>query len=267
MKYTNNTIQPTADQLNDNFTNRLVHAKATLDSLNQFLASECTKDIAPTVSECLKFSGARAKELRVALKELNDAIATEYYCKAESILDVMTAGSVPAVQLIKQDGVITFEHTHAKPTANGLEPFVSPTLSARLDALRRCAAYLSLKEIDAEDAKKVLTGEEGTDKNGKTCMVGAPSKATKEFIPAPEEISNKFVKAHLQGIVTLLSGEKAECIVTSAMLKDFCSFMVRRGSEWGTRTMASSHTVGDIVLEYVHMLLTGKGKFSVRVKP
>lgn len=235
--------------------NMWVEAMRHLDAFNAFLASKPEK---ASALEILRESGVIQKGLKKALKELNTAVAAAYYVTCASVQEVLVKGFVPAykVQENEEGGLefVLFDEG-ARPTCRALEAYVGHDLAARCAALRRCAAYHALS--GAEGRSALLTGCKQGEKT-----VGAPTKKEQEYIPVASEISGGYLKKHLSGLISLLTGE--EVVVTSAILKDFESFCVKR-TDWGTRSMSSAALGGDLVLEYAHMLLTGKGKFRAHV--
>ena len=264
MKSINSTIAATASNTPD----RLNTLQNVVSALNDFLASSPTE----TAATVIKTNKTRVSAVAQALRAVNESMAVDYYHAADSVVDVMREASVPALAVEIVNDRFEIVPTTAHPTAHGLKDFVAADLCDRLDALRRCAAYVAMEGMD--NRADVLTGsvkrdESGhvvTRKDGTPVMNDAPTKAAAAFIPENRaEISKNWLKAHLSGIITLLSDDKVAALVTSAMIKDFCAAMVRR-SGWGVRTMSSQIHAGDCVLEYVHMLLSGKGKFTVMMK-
>ena len=264
MKSINANLTATASNTPD----RLNTLQNVVNALNAFLSSSTTE----TAASIVKNNKARMSEVAKALRAVNESMAVDYYHAAESIIDVMTIGTVPALTVTATDDGFIIENAVARPSANGLKDFVAADLVDRLDALRRCAAYKAMEGMD--NRAEVLTGSVKRDKdgnvvtlkNGTPAMNDAPTKAAAAFIPDNHaDITNNYLKSHLQGIIALLSDDKVSALVTSGMLKDFCANMIRR-SGWGVRTMSSQSHAGDCVLEYVHMLLSGKGKFTVHIK-
>lgn len=200
-----------------------------------------------------------------AQKKVNQVLAAEYYAATEA-KEILSNTNVPCVVLdTKGDSVVIVfnDDTKTKPSLYGLEPFLPEGTYARCDVLRRAAAYLELSGCDG--AILALTGSETTVGN-KSIKKDVPTEEVKNMLATMfpnNKISKTAVKALFEQVLVELSDETIKPLITSAMLADFGRFCISRGGQWGTRRAASQSLVGDIVLEYVYMLLNNKGKFTV----
>lgn len=230
----------------------------SVKSLNTYAASvaEGTALSVKTIFDSKK------KTVDTDLTKLNQALAAEYY-QGEKALDVLRHGeSVPAmaVEMDKETNAFVIKSITVHPTLRGMKDFLPADTIERVDALRRMAAFLGMEGMD--NRTNALYGQ----KNEKGKMVNAPTEKTKEFIPQPKDITKTKVKDLMHRVLVDLSDGAIEPMVNSAMLADFTANVIKRGKEWGTRGMATQDHVGDVVLEYVWMLLNGKTKFTVNVK-
>lgn len=252
MKKNNSTIKATSSNVSK-FTADLESSVAVL---NKFIASNGGKK---KVSELLKDNKSKLATVHKNLRALNELLATEYY-EATPALEVIKVASVPCkvLRFDKANSVYSIADEHTYPTVNGMKKFLPEGIIDRLDVLRRCGAYLAMEGMEKREL--ALYGMKVNDKE-----VNIPTEAVKSILPKPEEISKSAVKNMLTRAIVELTKGDAEPLVTSALLKDFSAFCVKRTGEWGVRTLAAQEHVGDVVLEYAHMLLTGKANFTVKV--
>lgn len=229
---------------------------SAVSTLNKFIASNGGKK---KVSAILGDNKAKLTAVYKALRELNELMATEYY-KATPAIEVIKTAAVPCKVLSydKKEAVYSIEDGFAHPSIVGMKDYLSKGIVDRVDVLRRCGAYLAMEGMEGRES--ALYGVIINDKK-----VNVPTEAVKAILPKPEEISKSAVKNMLTRALRELTEGDAEPLVTSALLKDFSAFCVKRTGEWGVRTLAAQEHVGDIVLEYAHMLLTGKTNFTVKV--
>lgn len=257
MKKSNNAATLTAT------TSNLPELKSALEKAIHVLNAHLNSDAEGKVSAVVEKNSVNMSAVKKALVDFNRLAASEYY-KATPAVDVIRDASVPAYALTfdKENGY-WYESTRVYPTLHGMRDYLPEGCLDRVDVLRRCAAYLAMTGMD--NRAVVLTGY--TDAEGKSHDV--PTKAVaailKPFVDDKSTISKSAVKNMLTRAMLELTDNGCEPLVTSAMLNDFATFCVKKTGEWGVRAMASQSHIGDLVLEYVHMTLTGKGKFSVKV--
>lgn len=257
MKKSNtNTANLTATE--SNLPTLTANAQSAVATLNKHLNTSSKGKNYTVIDK----NSAYVKAANKALRELNQLLATEYYKEVDAVSVLRNGKEVPAMALTYDSDKKEYSLTAVKvyPTLQGMKPFLPEDITERVDVLRRCASYLAMDGMEGREL--VLTGIEG--ENGKKGK-DVPTEKAKAIMPEADKISNNAVKAMLTRIVTELTQGGATACVTSAMLKDFNQFCIKRTGEWGERAMTSQEHVGDIVLEYVHMTLSGKGNFTVKV--
>lgn len=244
-------------------TSNAPHALENLEKALKVLNAHLSSDGTGKVSTIVETNKRNMQEVSKALRELNELTATDYY-KVTPAVDVIRDASVPAFRLsFKEEEGYVYERANAYPTLNGMKKFLPDGCLDRVDALRRLSAYVAMAGMD--NRAVVLTGY--TDKEGKKHDVPtqAVSAILKPFVEDKSAITKTVVKDMLTRAMLELTDNGCKPLVTSSMLSDFSAFCVKRTGEWGSRALAGQSHVGDIVLEYTHMCLTGKGKFTVKV--
>lgn len=244
-------------------TSNIPELTTALEKALHVLNAHLNSDAEGKVSAVVEKNSVNMSAVKKALSELNKLTANEYY-KATPAVDVVRDASVPAFGLsFDNENGYWYQPVKVYPTLHGMRDFLPEGCVDRIDALRRCAAYVAMSGMDNRSV--VLTGY--VDKEGKSHDV--PNKAVVAIL-APmvadkSTISRTAVKNMLTRAMLELTDNACKPLVTSSMLADFSAFCVKRGGEWGVRSLASQGHVGDLVMEYVHMTLTGKGKFTVQV--
>ena len=208
--------------------------------------------------------GIASRKITEAIEVLNKSIsavntlsALDYY-KDNTLVDILKAGqAVPAFrsEVTEEEGVFIVSVVEEKvyPTMAGLVSagLIKKDTMDTVDLLRRVSAALKGDTL-------ALTGDIENKKD-------IPSKSVASLIEAQGELSITKATKIMSIALKELTGGAFKKDVFPKVYKDFAEQVTKRGKEWGTRTHIGKATANDMILEYVHMGLTGKNSFRFTI--
>jgi len=203
-----------------------------------------------------KVSDAMA-HVKAYTNDVNTFKAMEYY-NANTLTDVVKAGrAVPqvSVKVEETDGVFSIvkEDVTVYPTLTAMVKanLIDKDVVDTVDVLRRMIAYTETGDETA------LTGDVANKKD-------MPNKNVSAILDniSRDKITVTKARAVMRMALKELTNGAFNKDVFPKVYKDFAQGMIKKGSEWGIRTMVGKATANDYILEYLHMSLNGKTAFQ-----
>lgn len=273
MKKSTNTTNTTNNNTNTNENkgekNMMNNVWKKSISENKEQAMENLKN---SIRDAVNVMNHTAKEKRgIASRKVGDAIAhvktytndvnvfkaMEYY-NAHTLTDIIKAGrAVPQIEVKveENEGVFSVktEEVEVYPTLTAMVKagVIAQDVIDTVDVLRRMIAY-----VETGDAL-ALTGDKENKKD-------LPNKNVASLINGIEleKITATRARSVMRVALNELTDGKFDKDVFPKVYKDFASGMIKKGKEWGTRTMVGKSTANDYILEYMHMSLNGMTCFK-----
>lgn len=192
------------------------------------------------------------------IAELNDLMVQEYVGKS-TFADLVKEERIPCVSLSCDEGAFSLSDSDCKVTIHMLKDYLPAYTAEKVEAIGRITAMLAAYDMPELYKNPAMFIAPKLTKKG---ALSNHEKKVQEFIKSMANslggYSVKMMKQVLHDTFVEVSEGTINENVTSAMYRDYMAMSIARGKDWGKRDIQSCSVYGDMFLEYVHMILTGK---------
>lgn len=230
--------------------NDLMHSVTALTDLRSMTAEGTTAEVKH------KLDSAYAS-LTDLLGKVNSVEMAEYI-SANTLHDIIKAEYVTVTALLtdEETGEVSLSTTDRKVKASDLVEYLPEMALETMEALGRVAAYLGTvgNTIAASNRDSFVMPK----KNKKGKVSPHEQKVYNCILTLKNSEGNytmKALKTAFTNFIDEVSEHTIDIKVTSGMLRDFITFAVKRGKNWGEREVQSASVYHDLFLEYIHAVL------------